>query len=199
MAIIRSLWRFITLRSIRYELINRILLSSVNASWSTPPRINGLLCIQGKGRIKFGKSVKINSGKGFNIIGGDTRCAFVIRKNATLIIGEGCGISNSTIVCHEAVSLGKNVKIGGSVRIYDTDFHHLDTNKRRNPKTDLGKTKPVLIGDDVFIGAHSIILKGSIIGEGAIIGAGSVVRGTIPKHEIWMGNPAQFVRKNQVN
>ena len=56
------------------------------------------------------------------------------------------------------------------------------------------KTKNIRIDDNVFIGGHSIILKGSSIGKNSIIGAGSVVSGEIPANEIWGGNPAKFIR-----
>lgn len=49
------------------------------------------------------------------------------------------------------------------------------------------------IGNDVFIGAHSTILKGVTIGDKAIIGAGSVVAKSVPAGEIWAGNPARFI------
>ena len=54
---------------------------------------------------------------------------------------------------------------------------------------------PIIVGDDVFVGANSIILKGVIIGARVIIGAGSVVTKNIPSDEIWAGNPAKFIRK----
>ena len=54
--------------------------------------------------------------------------------------------------------------------------------------------KPVVIGNDVFIGAKSIILKGVIIGENSVIGAGSVVTKSVPANQIWAGNPAKFIR-----
>lgn len=54
--------------------------------------------------------------------------------------------------------------------------------------------KPVLIKDNAFIGAHSIILKGVTIGENSIIGAGSVVTKSVPDNQIWAGNPAKFIR-----
>jgi len=54
--------------------------------------------------------------------------------------------------------------------------------------------KPVIIEDNVFIGAHSLILKGVIIGENSIIGAGSVVTKSIPANQIWGGNPSKFIR-----
>lgn len=54
---------------------------------------------------------------------------------------------------------------------------------------------PVIIEDNAFIGARSIILKGVTIGANSIIGAGSVVTKSIPANEIWAGNPAKFIRK----
>ena len=57
------------------------------------------------------------------------------------------------------------------------------------------KCAPVVIGDDVFVGAKCIILKGVTIGKGAIIGAGSVVTKNIPARQIWAGNPAKFIRE----
>ncbi len=65
--------------------------------------------------------------------------------------------------------------------------------------------QPVSIGNDVWIGAHSIILGNSKIGDGVIISAGSVVSGEIPPYSVVMGNPARvffnrrkgnFPRKN---
>ena len=56
------------------------------------------------------------------------------------------------------------------------------------------KCAPVVIGDNVFIGAKCIILKGVIIGENSIVGAGSVVTKSIPANQIWAGNPARFIR-----
>ena len=52
------------------------------------------------------------------------------------------------------------------------------------------------IKDDVFIGAYSFVLKGVTIGNNSIIGACSVVTKNVPDNEIWAGNPAKFIRKN---
>ena len=57
------------------------------------------------------------------------------------------------------------------------------------------KCAPVVIENNVFIGAHCIILKGVSIGENSIIGAGSVVTKNVPANQIWAGNPAKFIRK----
>lgn len=52
----------------------------------------------------------------------------------------------------------------------------------------------MVINDNVFIGAHSIILKGVTVGRNSIIGAGSVVARNIPENEIWAGNPAKKIK-----
>ena len=64
----------------------------------------------------------------------------------------------------------------------------------RHPDPGIG-TKPVLIRQGAFIGAHSIILKGVTIGRHSVIGAGSVVTHDVPDNEIWAGNPAVFVKR----
>ena len=91
--------------------------------------------------------------------------------------------------------LGNNVKIGGGVCIYDTDFHSLDPVIRRSSEDLKNRAeKSVVIDNDVFIGAKSIILKGVTIGENSVIGAGSVVTKSVPANQIWAGNPAKFIR-----
>jgi galactoside O-acetyltransferase len=57
-----------------------------------------------------------------------------------------------------------------------------------------GKHAPVIIEDDVFVGMHSLILKGVTIGRGSVVGAGSVVSRDVPPGVIVAGNPAQVIR-----
>ena len=115
------------------------------------------------------------------------------------MIGGGGGISHSAITCWEHVEIGNNVLIGSGVRIYDTDFHPLESRYRYGEEKDGSKmmNKPVYIEDGAFIGAGSIILKGVRIGKNSIVGAGSVVAKSIPEGEIWAGNPAKKVRESQ--
>ena len=149
-----------------------------------------------KGNCTLGKKIIINSGKYANMIGRHQPCYFIVGPGAKLIIGDNVGISSTAIVCHDSIIIGDNVKIGGNTVIYDTDFHSLNNNKRNTIPEDFTdvKIQPVIIGRNVFIGAHSIILKGVIIGENSIVGAGSVVSKDIPKDQIWGGNPAKFIK-----
>ena len=126
-------------------------------------------------------------------IGGDTKTILYTRNNGKINIGNFAGLSNTSIVSESSVTIGEWTNIGGGTKIYDTDFHSIDPDVRYNGDTDI-KAKPVKIGSRVFIGGHSIILKGVTIGEGAVIGAGSVVSKNVPENEIWAGNPARFIR-----
>lgn len=158
-------------------------------------KINGLIVIRNKGEVRIGKKVKINSSKLKNIIGGDTRTSIVVHKGATFVIGKEVKISNSAFQCSNSITIGDYVMIGGSCKIWDTDFHSLIPEVRRTTPNEGAKKAPIVIGDNVFIGASSIIVKGVTIGENSIVAAGSVVSKDIPAYEIWGGNPARFIRK----
>ncbi len=144
----------------------------------------------------IGKGFKMNNGISHNPIGPSENCVIFVNTNATLRIGKEVGISQTAIVCHQSITIGSFVKIGGGVSIYDTDFHSINPYFRRDPKMDsINKVSlPVIIKDNVFIGAYSTILKGVTIGENSIIGACSVVTRDVPDNEIWAGNPAKRIK-----
>lgn len=148
------------------------------------------------GKCSIGLNFKMNSRESSNPIGRFHRCSIIVGNEGNLIIGQNVGMSSASIVCHKQIEIGDNVKIGGNVVIYDTDFHSLNHRDRVDLITDRQGTKKnkVKIGNNVFIGAHSTILKGVTIGDNAIIGACSVVTKSIPSNEIWAGNPARFIK-----
>ena len=161
------------------------------------PIINGILLLINKGgKIQFGSDCIINSHKFKNIIGGDTRSSIVIEKNAKILIGNNFRMSNSAICCANKITLGNNVMIGGGCKIWDSDFHPINTNQRILTPNSNYISKEIKIEDNVFIGGCSIILKGVTIGNNSVIGAGSVVTKSIPPNEIWAGNPATYIKKN---
>lgn len=111
---------------------------------------------------------------------------------AKLTIGNNVGLSGSSICATEEVSIGDRVLIGSGTIITDSDAHPLLPEERNMPNKT--KHRPIHIGNDVFIGARCLILKGVTIGDGAVIGAGSVVTKDVPPHAVFAGNPAQFVK-----
>lgn len=164
-----------------------------------PVTIYGKIRIFGHGTIRIGQNVTINSCLSSNPIGGQTQTVLSLKDQAVLTIGSQVGISNAAIVCHDRVTIGDRTLIGGGAKIYDTDFHSLDYQVRGDYANERPVTKPVVIGQDVFIGAHSMILKGVTIGDRSIIGAGSVVTKNVGADEVWGGNPARLIRRMERN
>lgn len=89
--------------------------------------------------------------------------AVYVEPGAELSIGNNVGMSSTRIWVHDSVAVGDNVKIGTCVLITDTDAHPMDYMARRTSNEGT-KSAPVVIEDDVWVGAHCIILKGVTIG-----------------------------------
>lgn len=177
------------------NIYNYIILKYRHVTIGANSKINGrIYCVSNsKQGIIIGNNVSINSCLKSNPIGGNERTILFAKGDGKITIGNNCGISNSVLFATKSIKICDNVLIGGNVKIYDTDFHWVDYNKRITEKC--GKTAEVIIKEGSFIGAHSIILKGVTIGERSVIGAGSVVTKDIPSDELWAGNPAKFIRK----
>lgn len=190
---------------LRFKWLNRIhnylIFKANNIQYAEFPEINGKIKITCHGKIKIGKRNQFNSGSQYNPIGGDTILRLIASKKKSVItIGNNVGISNSTIVCHDSITIADDVLIGGGCKIYDTDFHSIRRKERLEAFSDMlfdvnAKTAPVTIKEGAWIGGHCIILKGVSIGVNSIIGAGSVVSKNVPDNEIWGGNPIKFIRK----
>lgn len=112
-----------------------------------------------------------------------------LKKNG-LVVGNNFDAMQGVIIdpghCF-LISIGDNVTFAPNVHILAHDA---------STKKVLGYTiiKPVKIGNNVFVGAGSIVLPGVKIGDNVIIGAGSVVTKNIPSNEIWAGNPAKKIK-----
>ena len=146
-------------------------------------------------RVKIGSNVTMISRPEGNLSGLSKGCSVGVEPGAKLTIGDGCGFSGVSIYCALEISIGSHLTCGANVCIWDTDFHPLDAAARRANDRRAIARKPVVIGDDVFLGANVLVLKGARIGDRAVIGAGSVVTGEVPADEIWAGHPARFVRR----
>jgi len=117
-----------------------------------------------------------------------------LNQNAQVIIGDHFAMSGGCICVAEKIVIGNNVAVGANSMIVDTDFHPLSSDLRAaNPQD--GKSKPVTIEDDVFIGMNCLIVKGVKVGKGSVIGAGSIVTADVPPGVIVAGNPARFIKE----
>ncbi len=151
--------------------------------------------ISRKSNTIIGNDFVCNSGLNFGIETYESK--ITVAPNAKLYIGNNTGISSTVIGCFEEIHIGNNVNIGGGTRIMDSNFHCLDWKIRQNRMEDCKnvKTSPILIEDNVFIGARCIICKGVKIGARSIIAAGSVVIKDIPEDCIAGGNPCKIIKR----
>ena len=152
----------------------------------------GFIYIRNRGKMVIGDNIRLNAGSRCNRISAETKCAFLVKESGSLIIGDNVGLSNSTIVCSNKITIGDNVMIGANCKIWDTYFHNMDY-KARVFGSDEPIKKAIVIDEGVFVGYGSIIMPGVRIGERSIIGAGSVVTKSIPPNEVWAGNPAKKI------
>lgn len=107
-------------------------------------------------------------------------------------IGNGSGIGEHSRIPSEVV-IGDNVMMGQEVLMFTSNhnYERLDVPMGAQGSSEV---KPIIIGNDVWIGARAIMLPGVHIGNGCIIGAGSVVTKSVPDYEVWAGNPAHFIK-----
>ncbi len=97
---------------------------------------------------------------------------------------------NLVILDCAKVTIGENAFIGPNVGIYAVG-HAIDPEYRRH-KIEFGL--PIVIGNDVWIGGHSVINPGVTIGNNVVIGSGSVVTKDVPDNAVVAGNPAKIIR-----
>ena len=115
-----------------------------------------------------------------------------ITEGAKLSIGDHTYINRSaSIDCTQEITIGDYCAISDNVQILDSDFHPITYNDKTSTMS-----KPVHIGDHVWIGRSVIILKGVTIGDGAIIAAGSIVTRDVPARCLVAGNPARVIKEN---
>jgi acetyltransferase-like isoleucine patch superfamily enzyme len=144
------------------------------------------------------------------IIGNESRIQgeLIVHPNhGEIIVGECCYVGVSTrIWSAESITIGDRVLISHGVNIHDFDSHPEDPMQRhiqemgifKNGHTgDLNhvKSAPIVIGDDVWIGFGSTILKGVKIGNGCVIGANTVITTDIEEYSVVVGSPSRTIRK----
>lgn len=145
------------------------------------------------GKVRIGDNFYFSSGDAVNPIGSNLQGAIYVENGASLAIGNDVGMSSTRMWIHDSIKIGNHVKIGDCVLMTDTDAHPIDFMARRSSNEGT-KSAPIVIEDDVWVGAHSIILKGVTIGARSIIGAGNVVTKNIPADCVAAGNPCRVIK-----
>jgi carbonic anhydrase/acetyltransferase-like protein (isoleucine patch superfamily) len=132
------------------------------------------------GRIEFGRGVWFRGFQFPSSIG--------VGPQGVLRVGDYAGINQgANIFAADSIAIGKWTMLSDLVAIFDTNFHEIEPNAGV-------VSAPVVIGDNVWIGAHAIVLPGVTIGRDTVVGAGSVVVSSLPAGVLATGNPATVKR-----
>jgi acetyltransferase-like isoleucine patch superfamily enzyme len=155
-------------------------------------KLRGNLCIiKNQGKIEIGNKVFLNSFPDGELF----KTGLLAHLTGSLIkIGDNCFLNGTVIHARETVIIGNNCMFGPGVVILDNDSHNtsIEPAVRRSGEINV---IPVIIGNNVWVGMHSIIMKGVHIGDNSIIASGSVVTKDVPSNQLYGGNPAKFIKK----
>lgn len=132
--------------------------------------------------VFFGKNVYIRRGTVIDVA-----------EKATLTIGDSVFIAHGvTIAAHKQLSIGADTLIGEYVSIRDHD-HMFSQDNRLVLQGE--RVAPVIIEDNVWLGAKATVIKGVSIGAHSVVGANAVVTKNIPAHSVAAGMPAKVIKK----
>jgi len=167
---VRYLWELATAR-LRLRGVDRV---GAHARTLGRPRIENL------GRMELGRDVLLRS---VNV-----PVELCTGPEGTLRIGDGVRINYGvSVAAQKEVSIGARTRVGPYVMIVDSDFHDPYLRSRRP------EARPVVIEEDVWIGAKASVLRGVRIGRGAIVGTGAVVTRDVAPFSVVAGVPARVV------
>lgn len=140
--------------------------------------------------ITMDRGAKLRIGKNFKMRDG---AKIRVRKGAICAIGNNSSINcNNIIACRERIEIGDNVMFSPNVFIYDHDH---DFRVAGGVKAGKYRTASVKIGNNVWIGANTVILRGTEIGDNCVIGAGCVVKGIISSNNVYVQKKDAILKK----
>ena len=155
-------------------------------------KLRGNPCIiRNRGKIELGNSVFLNSYPDGELFRTGLSAFF---HSSIIRIGDNCSLNGTMIYSRKAVTIGDNCMFGPGVVILDNDSHNTSTDPELRRRGKIGES-PVIIGNNVWVGMRSIIMKGVHIGNNSIIAAGSIVTKSVPSDSLYGGNPAAFIKK----
>ncbi len=180
-----------------WNLTGRSLMKMYGVEFQSPPTLYGypIISLKPLSEITLGAGVVLCSDSRFTDLGVARPVILrTLRPNAKIFIGADTGLSGVIICAAISIEIGSQCLLGADVQIFDNDFHKIEPeNRRHDNSADKIGAAPIVIEDNVFIGAGSKVLKGVRIGRNSVIGAGSIVSKDIPSNSIAIGNPAKVI------
>lgn len=153
-------------------------------------RIERIPYIRGQGQIYLGEQVYLSGKISIHMSAKTPGVTPTLKIGDRTFIGHDCAIT-----LRHGISIGSECLLAGGILIQDNDGHPLDATRRRaGEPVSAQEVAPVEIGDGVWIGRRSMILKGIHIGDNAVIGAASVVTRDVPANTVVAGNPARVIK-----
>ena len=152
------------------------------------PRLRLGRDVEIRGRIRLRRGVRVT-------IGDRTRINKLVRfaGPGEVRVGADCLLNATWIGTWTSVTVGDRCLLS-DCELVDNDFHNLQPEHRHEPPVPATRA-PIVIEENVWIGAHALVLKGVRIGHDSVVGAAAVVRGDVPERVIVIGNPQQIVKK----
>jgi acetyltransferase-like isoleucine patch superfamily enzyme len=144
------------------------------------------------GNIAIGRDATIISAHWGNPLGNYRPCILETSSNGKIIVGNKFSASGCCIIAAERITIGDRVSLGANVTIMDNDLHALLSDGSSLGGMEAAISRPIVIGDDSWIGAGAVILKGVQLGRGVIVGAGVVVRKSVPDGAVITGAENQI-------
>lgn len=151
--------------------------------------------ISNGGQIIIEAGVTLNSSNwGYHLNMHSPVKLFADRPGARIMIGAGSRLHGACLHAYSAITIGKRCLIAANTQIIDGSGHDLSFGAVEQRIFTGGDSRPIVLEDDVWVGANTLILPGVTIGKGSVIGAGSVVTKAIPPMVVAAGNPARIIK-----
>lgn len=170
------------LKRIKATIRSRVFCSKTKNSSNKTPRIIGKVFLRQSPKIILGKNVTFYN----NVI---------LWGPGTIKFGDNCAVGDNVIIYSSkdgGISIGNDTLIAANSYLIDSDHSFLKNKLIRLQPMNI---KPISIGNDVWIGANTTILKGLTIGDGAIVGANSLVNRSVDSFTVVAGVPAKQIKK----
>lgn len=166
-------------------------LSGGSLDWPSETEAQVPVRCDGAGRVEIGPGVVLGYRPAIRLGSGEILLQ-ARGRNATIKIGDATLFNNNvSLIAVDSITIGKGCQIGDGVCLVDCDFHEIAPSTRNRSH---GLAKPMVVGNNVWLGSRVMVLKGVKIGDNTVVAAGSIVTRSLPPDVVAAGSPAKVLR-----